>query len=475
MKSDPALRGVSVINFAFGGVGADVYAQAGNQSASADAGNIHSYPDGNGTGAPQPDILNQLALAAGSTPGKPMALTEFGYSTFSGGDMTQATQASFELDGLFDAMKDGISSTYLYELIDETTDTRSYEDNFGLFQSDGTTPKAAAVALHNLTTILADSGTNLPGGTLNYSVGGLTSDGGNTLLLQKSSGAFDLAVWAETPTIHDSVTIGLGATYANVEVFDPTIGTAAIATLHNVSSVLLDVTGHPLIVQVEPTIAFATPAPVVTPAPAAPVTPITSTAPTLTPVPTPSKTVHIAANQAQTTIAINNETILSTSGNHTIFLNATGDALRATGGTETVTALQGGNSLLTGAGNDIIKFGSHSTVDAGAGTNTLYDMGSGSTIVLPESGKGIDVINGSVLRNGDVFDLRDMLQVTTWSGVSNADLGGWIHIRTANNGADAIVSVAPTGSFAEGSHDVARLVGAGSVSLATLLSHSVTV
>ena len=438
VAADPALHGVTVDNFAFGGVGAGTYAQAGNQSASANAGNIHIYPDGEGSGAPQPTIANGLALAAVSTPGMPMVMTEFGYSSYAGGDIPQAAQAAYELDGLLDASRDGISQTYLYELLDGDTGTSGYEDNFGQFDSDALTPKAAAVALHNLTTILADPGTGLPAGRLNYSIAGLTAPGGNSLLMEKSSGAFDLAIWdepaaASLATAHDAITVSLGATYATVEVFDPTASTSAISVAHDVSAVALDITGHPLIVEVEPGLA-----------------------PNVTPLLVPATPVHIAATQATATISASNTTVTSAGGTHTITLAGTGDTLTA------------------GAGNDTIHFGSFSTIDAGGGTNTLYDTGHGSTIVLPAAGKGLDLIHGNVFTNGDTFDLRAMLQPTTWSGVTNNDLGNWVHIRVAAGGADAIVSVAPTGSFNEGSSDVAHFYGSGSVSLATLLAHSVT-
>ena len=46
------------------------------------------------------------------------------------------------------------------------------------------------------------------------------------------------------------VTVNLGATYANVAVYDPMIGAAPIATYSNVSTVSISVVDHPLVVQV---------------------------------------------------------------------------------------------------------------------------------------------------------------------------------------------------------------------------------
>jgi hypothetical protein len=46
-----------------------------------------------------------------------------------------------------------------------------------------------------------------------------------------------------------SVTVNLGAAFANVTVYDPMIGTTPIATYSNVSTLNISVTDHPLIVQ----------------------------------------------------------------------------------------------------------------------------------------------------------------------------------------------------------------------------------
>jgi hypothetical protein len=59
----------------------------------------------------------------------------------------------------FSAAEAGIKRTYVYELLDEKTDPESKQPEFhyGLFHHDHS-PKAAAVAIHNLTTFLASAG-----------------------------------------------------------------------------------------------------------------------------------------------------------------------------------------------------------------------------------------------------------------------------------------------------------------------------
>jgi hypothetical protein len=123
------------------------------------------------------------------------------------------------------------------------------------------TPKEAATAIHNLTTILSDPGasSSFTPGSLNYSVSNLPATG-NQMLLEKSNGTFELVLWAE-PTIWnpttqqdviaptENVTVSLGKA-ENVEIFDPLVGTTAIASYSNVRSVNVSLTDHPLVVQI---------------------------------------------------------------------------------------------------------------------------------------------------------------------------------------------------------------------------------
>ncbi len=97
-------------------------------------------------------------------PGGGIVLTEAGYYSLPGGgswggvDLT--TQAKPRLlNLLFDAAKLGVSRTYLYQLLDAYPDPSNtdMEKHFGLFDINNK-PKPVAAAIHNLTTILADSG-----------------------------------------------------------------------------------------------------------------------------------------------------------------------------------------------------------------------------------------------------------------------------------------------------------------------------
>ena len=101
---------------------------------------------------------------------------------------------------------------------------------------------------------------------LNYSVTGLpaydgnTQGGGNSLLLQKTSGNFYIVVWNE-PQIWDQagrvaitpstvpVTVNFGSTFGTVNVYDPLVGSTRISQSTNISSINLNLVKDPLIIE----------------------------------------------------------------------------------------------------------------------------------------------------------------------------------------------------------------------------------
>ncbi|MFC7538727.1 carbohydrate-binding domain-containing protein [Siccirubricoccus deserti] len=180
-----------------------------------------------------------------------------------GGGVTEEVQAKFDLNLLLDAAKGGVARTYLYELLDNgLSPTTTIEGSLGLFHSDGT-PKQAATAIHNLGVILEDSAANASSFTtsaLDVSVDGL-SDTGRTLLMQKADGSYSLAIWAEPDIWNEqsrtaisaptqSVTITLGTAAGTITVYDPLTGTSAIASAKDADSITVEVTDHPLIIDI---------------------------------------------------------------------------------------------------------------------------------------------------------------------------------------------------------------------------------
>jgi hypothetical protein len=186
-----------------------------------------------------------------------------------------------------------------------------------------------------------------------------------------------------------------------------------------------------------------------------------------------TSTVTIASTDAAPVITQSKVNVVATSGDHTIYMEGTGDTILATGGTETVMAFLGGNTITTGAGGDTIRIaGTGNVVTAGAGANEIDDSGSGNRIVLPAAGQGSDSIYGYILQNSDILDLRPLLKGTAWTGTASS-IGNCVHVSTPD-GADSIISVTPTGVAGGATYNVATLEGSGPVSLSTLLAHSIT-
>ena len=112
-----------------------------------------------------------------------------------------------------------------------------------------TTPKPAAIYIHNMTTILSDTSSNFTPVALNYSIPGEPATV-HDLLIQKSDGTYVLAVWGDQVAGESAnVIINLGRTLPMVNVYDVTKGTSPIQTLSNISSVLLTLTDHAFFIE----------------------------------------------------------------------------------------------------------------------------------------------------------------------------------------------------------------------------------
>jgi hypothetical protein len=146
-----------------------------------------------------------------------------------------------------DQFKRGWSYTNVYLLRDRVDEAGNQQ--FGFYRPDYT-PRKAAVYLHNLTTILADSGTLRKPGQLNYTVAQAPPTV-HHMLLQKSDGWFYLVIWGEMVKGEASVQVDLGHGYPNVVVYDPTVGTQP-SEVHagKVQWLTLTLSSHPLIVEI---------------------------------------------------------------------------------------------------------------------------------------------------------------------------------------------------------------------------------
>ncbi|MGY0575798.1 hypothetical protein ACTGJ9_036140 [Bradyrhizobium sp. RDM12] len=107
-------------------------------------------------------MMAGIALAKTTDPNGKVYITEAGISSSGYGSSTwgvasEYTQGIVDTNALLDAFKNGVSKTFLYDLMDEAGSATDQESHFGLFRADGTA-KPVAVYVHNLTTILADPG-----------------------------------------------------------------------------------------------------------------------------------------------------------------------------------------------------------------------------------------------------------------------------------------------------------------------------
>ncbi len=278
IKADATLSKISVYNLSLGYNDSTDYGKLGDLSGATDYANSHAYVSTSLT--PAAALQAMLGNATSVTGTDPVVITETGYTTKSDTPYIGASenvQAKSILNTLVDAYKDGVSTTYLYQLLDAsaTNDASDPESHWGLFNSDGT-PKLAATAIHNLTTILADDdkGGHNPTESLNYTLNGMPATG-NSMVLGKSNGAYELVVWAEPKIWNDatdteisnpttSVTINLGSVHHLISVYDPLKGTSPIATYNDVSQIVVPITDHPLIIEIDAPAGGGATAPAVT-------------------------------------------------------------------------------------------------------------------------------------------------------------------------------------------------------------------
>lgn len=221
-----------------------------------DSGSLHTYAGDSAPESASAKFLERLRLESQYlTGGRPVTLTETGYHNAMASNnhpVSEAVGASYLLRSLAFAFAQNLQRTYLYELLDQgkvvdgssppysmdETALTDQEAHYGLFHFDNT-PKEAAVAIHNLTTILADSGPQPPAGALSYGFTGDTT-GLRSVLLQKSDGAFYLMLWRDTaiwnaatktaaPVAPSDLGVQLATSAGSLRLYDPRAGTDGVA------------------------------------------------------------------------------------------------------------------------------------------------------------------------------------------------------------------------------------------------------
>lgn len=218
------------------------YDKLGDLSAWATYGNAHTYPNAP-NGEPDSSIQRVNGLALLTTPGKPVMTSEIGWDQSKPG-FTRAKVAAWTLDAAFDGVKDGDVAMFYYGLFDDISGP------FGIMNADGS-PRPAGTALHNLTTLLADTGqaaATFKSGNLAYTLSG-TVRGDSAVLLEKSDGTYWLALWNETAATH-RVTVTLPTSAASIATIDPLTGTVPTATVAAGATAEIAVPSHPVLVKI---------------------------------------------------------------------------------------------------------------------------------------------------------------------------------------------------------------------------------
>lgn len=235
--------GLPVINMSFGAgwtatnnwVGD--YDKVGDLSAYCDYGNAHTYPGAGQLPDPTIQRLNSDARLAAAS--RPVVTTEIGWDA---AKFSLQSIAAYTLDAVFDGIKDGDARMYFYALFDDNA------GKFGLMNSDGT-PKPAGAALHNLTAILADTGTSQPG-ALTYGLSGATSTD-YAVVMRKSTGSYYLALWNESGPAH-TVSVALPTAVTRITVYNPLIASTPRIIRAGAASMPVSLGGSPIIIQIDP-------------------------------------------------------------------------------------------------------------------------------------------------------------------------------------------------------------------------------
>jgi hypothetical protein len=172
----------------------------------------------------------------------PRVTTETGWATGDKG-LTQEQQGRLYLNIYMAQFKQGFKYTFIYML----RDAGGSDSGYGMLESDYH-PKKSATYLHNLTAILSDRGNSKPG-KLTYTIPNCPATV-HDLLLQKSTGTFELIVWNEKADGTNDVTVNLAGAHPSVKVYDPTTGTTPTQTLTDANSVVLTLSDHPVIIEI---------------------------------------------------------------------------------------------------------------------------------------------------------------------------------------------------------------------------------
>lgn len=271
----------------------------------------------------------------------------------------------------------------------------------------------AGTEIANITSILASGAGSTAAATLTLSVPTYKAgvQAADEVAVFKGPGASDNIVWwgdeeAAKVSGHGAATMGFGQVEGTVTVFDPTQGTAAVATLSNISTLSIGNFGDgPLVVRVSNTLgtlaagASATGTYAGVSAAATGVTTVAgaSGSTTFTTQSGGQNTVTTTATGADVVISQGNDTI-NAGGGSPVTVFASGASATVMGGSGNLTFIAGGGNYSAGggAGVDILYGGSGSdTLIGGGGANSILVSGTGNETLQGGAGSGAIMFGGT--------------------------------------------------------------------------------
>jgi hypothetical protein len=237
----------------------------GGYGDSIDEGNLHCYPAAK---IPSAVLQEQTDLAKAMFGDRKIVITESGYHNALNDHSDQpaiSEQAAAKyIPRLF--LEDfawGIPRTYLYEFMDEAPNPQldNIQMHWGLIRADGS-EKPAFVAVKRLIEELGDSAEPAQQRELPWSLNPAGSSI-HHLLLQKSSGEFDLIFWQEIPSYNFrsqidivnpdvAAVLTLGQPARSITVYKPSTKAGPAETYANTASVSLAIPDEPLVVAISP-------------------------------------------------------------------------------------------------------------------------------------------------------------------------------------------------------------------------------
>ncbi|MGI4978523.1 MAG: beta strand repeat-containing protein [Janthinobacterium lividum] len=280
-------------------------------------------------------------------------------------------------------------------------------------KTSGSALTVAGTEIASLTSILATGANSTAAATLTLTVPAYQAgvQAADEVAVFKGPGASDNIVWwgdeeAAKVTGHGAATLGFSQVEGTVTVFDPTVGTAAVATLSNVSSLSIGNFGDgPLVVQVSNTLgtlaagasAVGTYAGVSATATGVTTTVGASGSTTFTTQSGGQNTVTTTASGADVVISQGNDTI-NAGGGVPVTVFASGASATVMGGAGNLTFIAGGGNYAAGggAGVDILYGGSGSdTLIGGGGANSILVSGTGNETLQGGAGSAAIMFGGT--------------------------------------------------------------------------------